>query len=51
MSLAGVGEDCARIEPDTTQLGFMAFELGAGEYAFCIHDLRMLDVNGNAVSG
>jgi len=38
-------------ELDTTQLGFVDFEIAAGAYDFCISDLKMLDANGDAVSG
>lgn len=38
-------------ELDMTRLGFVAFELSGGEYDFCIRDLKMLDAEGNAISG
>ena len=37
-------------ELDTTQLAFVAFELGAGAYDFCIRDLKMLEAKGAVVS-
>jgi hypothetical protein len=36
---------------DTTRLAYVAFDLGVGDYDFCIHDLKLLDDSGHALGG
>jgi len=38
-------------ELDTSRLAFLAFEIGIGDYDFCIHDLELLDDAGSPVGG
>jgi hypothetical protein len=38
-------------ELDTSRLAFLDFEIGSGDYDFCIHDLQLLDDAGSPVAG